>query len=460
MKKIKGAKNPTKGCFSEVANAWKFGDVFTRMSFVIFGISQLFRGQLGKGILFLAIEISFVFYMITSGMGALRGLITLGTQQQGWIMDETKGIEILVNGDNSMLFLLYGVVFLFIVAGFFIIWRINIASAYRVQELQELGKKIPKFKDDLKSLLNHNVHITLLILPVAGILIFTVLPLVYMIMIAFTNYDNAHQPPGNLFHWTGINNFITILGSGSNLGNTFWHILGWTIIWAVVATFSCYIVGILLSLWINSKFVRWKKLWRTIIVMSVAVPQFVSLLVLKIMLQPEGAVNMMLKNLGIINTKLPFLTDATWARGTVLTVNLWLGVPYTMLIVTGILMNIPSELYEAASLDGASGFALFRRITMPYVVFVTTPYLITQFVGNVNNFNVIYLLTTGGPSTLDYYQAGKTDLLVTWLYKLTVGSKDYSYASTIGILVFVISAIVSLVTYRRTSAYNNEEGFQ
>lgn len=460
MKKAKGFTNRMSGGIGQVAEAWKCGDLFTRVSFLIFGISQCFRGQIGKGLLFLAAEISFVFYMITTGIGALRGFITLGTKEQGWVMDEAKGIEILVEGDNSMLFLLYGVVSLFIIAAFLILWKINVTGAYEVQKRQETGKKIPKLKDDIKALMDQKAHITLLILPVAGVIIFTVLPLVYMIMIAFTNYDNAHQPPGNLFHWNGISNFITILGSGSNLGYTFWHILGWTIIWAIVATFSCYFVGILISLWINSKVVRWKKLWRTIIVMSVAVPQFVSLLVLKIMLQPEGAVNILLKSMGIINDKLPFLTDATWARGTVLVVNLWLGVPYTMLIVTGILMNIPGELYEAASLDGASGFVLFRKITMPYVLFVTTPYLITQFIGNVNNFNVIYLLTTGGPSTLEYYQAGKTDLLVTWLYKLTVGSKDYSYASTIGILVFVISAVVSLLTYRRTSASNNEEGFQ
>lgn len=460
MKRTEGIKNRTEGRGSRIAEAWRCGDLYTRLSFVVFGLSQCVRGQIGKGILFLAAEIAFVFYMITTGIGALRGLITLGTQEQGWVMDEAKGIEILVQGDNSMLFLLYGVVSLFIIAGFLIVWKINLNSAYEVQKLQAMGKRIPKLKDDLKALMDQKSYITLLLLPVAGVLIFTVMPLVYMIMIAFTNYDNAHQPPGNLFHWTGLSNFITILGSGSNLGYTFWHILGWTLIWAVVATFSCYIVGILISLWINSRYVKWKKLWRTIFVMSVAVPQFVSLLVLKTMLQPEGAVNIMLQSLGLINEKLPFLTDATWARGTVLVVNLWLGVPYTMLIVTGILMNIPSELYEAASLDGASGFVLFRKITMPYVLFVTTPYLITQFVGNVNNFNVIYLLTTGGPNTLDYYQAGKTDLLVTWLYKLTVGSKDYSYASTIGILVFVISAVISLLTYRRTSASNNEEGFQ
>lgn len=460
MKKIKEFTNRTKREKKSIIDAWKYGDVFTKVSFAVFGFSQCVRGQIGKGILFLTTEIAFVFYMVTTGMGALRSLITLGTQEQGWVMDETKGIEILVEGDNSMMCLLYGVVFLFVVAAFVIIWRMNVISAWQVQQLKENGKRIPKLKEDIKSLADRNAHITLLALPVAGILIFTVLPLVYMILIAFTNYDNAHQPPGHLFHWAGISNFITILGSGSNMGKTFWHILGWTIIWAVVATFSCYIIGILISLWINSKVVKCKKLWRTIIVMSVAVPQFVSLLVLRLMLQPEGAINVMLQSLGLIDGKLPFLTDATWARGTVLIVNLWLGVPYTMLIVTGILMNIPKELYEAASIDGANGFVLFRKITMPYVLFVTTPYLITQFIGNVNNFNVIYLLTTGGPSTLDYYQAGKTDLLVTWLYKLTVSSKDYSYASTIGILVFVISAIVSLVTYRRTSAYNNEEGFQ
>ena len=123
-------------------------------------------------------------------------------------------------------------------------------------------------------------------------------------------------------------------------------------------------------------------------------------------------------------------------------------------------MNIPESLYEAALIDGASPFVMFRKITFPYVLFVTTPYLITQFIGNINNFNVIYFLTTGNPSTLDYYQAGKTDLLVTWLYKLTVNSRDYSYASTIGILVFVISAVFSLITFRNSNSYKNEEAFQ
>ena len=194
--------------------------------------------------------------------------------------------------------------------------------------------------------------------------------------------------------------------------------------------------------------------------MSIAIPSFVSLLVMKTVLQPDGAVNVLLKELGWIKNSIPFLTDATYARVTIIVVNLWVGIPYTMLITSGLLLNIPESLYEAARVDGANAKTMFIKITMPYIIHVTTPYLITQFVGNINNINIIYLLSGGGPSTLDYYQAGKTDLLVTWLYKLTVNSKDYSYASTIGILVFVISATLSLLTYHRTSAYNNEEAFQ
>jgi arabinogalactan oligomer/maltooligosaccharide transport system permease protein len=216
----------------------------------------------------------------------------------------------------------------------------------------------------------------------------------------------------------------------------------------------------LLAMLINKKEIKFKGLFRTIFVLSIAIPQFVSLLVMRNMLNDQGAVNVLLKNLGLIDSYIPFLSDANTARITIIIINLWIGIPYSMLITTGILQNIPGYLYESATIDGASSFTMFFKITLPYVLFVTTPYLITQFIGNLNNFNVIYLLSGGGPSSLDYYQAGKTDLLVTWLYKLTVNSKDYSYASTIGILVFVISAVLSLLTYRNTGSYKNEEDFQ
>jgi arabinogalactan oligomer/maltooligosaccharide transport system permease protein len=186
----------------------------------------------------------------------------------------------------------------------------------------------------------------------------------------------------------------------------------------------------------------------------------VSLLLISRALEPMGAINIALMKLGWITTPLPFLTDKTLARICVVVINMWIGIPYTMLNFTGVLMNIPSDLYESAELDGAGPFRRFTNITLPYMIFVTAQATITTFVGNINNFNVIYLLTAGGPFALDYYQAGKTDLLVTWLYKLTVDRHDYALASTIGIFIFMIVSTLSITVYNRTSAVNKEDMFQ
>ncbi|SHO53876.1 carbohydrate ABC transporter permease [Anaerocolumna xylanovorans] len=439
------------------------GDIFTKLSFGILGLSNIIRGQIVKGLLFLGLEAAYIFYMIENGVHSLGGLRDLGTHKQGMVMDKKLGIFVLQKGDNSMLILLYGVVALSITIAFILLYRTGLKSALTVQQVKEQGKKPLSFREEVRDLFDKDLHKTLMTLPITGIVLFTVLPLFFMILIAFTNYDHDHQPPGNLFTWVGLENFKTILFSGQTISYTFWHVLAWTIIWAIFATGLNYLGGILLALLINRKETRGKGLWRTLFVISIAVPQFVSLLVVRTMLNNSGAVNALLHQLGLIpqGTYLPFLSDPTWARITVIIVNLWVGIPYTMLITTGILANIPADLYESARVDGAKPVTMFFKITMPYVLFVTTPYLITQFIGNFNNFNVIYFLTAGRPDTLSYYQAGKTDLLVTWLYKLTTGQmKDYSFASTIGILVFVISAVLSLSTYRKTASYNREEDFQ
>ena len=131
---------------------------------------------------------------------------------------------------------------------------------------------------------------------------------------------------------------------------------------------------------------------------------------------------------------------------------------------SGILMNIPADYYEAARIDGAGATRIFFDITLPYMLHITTPYLITQFVGNINNFNVIWLLSGGGPVNSVLYgntKAQSTDLLVTWLYRLTTDANpQYNVASVIGIVIFVISAVLSLITFNRSSASKNEEAFQ
>ena len=301
-------------------------------------------------------------------------------------------------------------------------------------------------------------------IPVLGLVVFSILPIFFMIFIEFTNYDKAHMPPAQLFQWTGIDNFVTVLGGGISANSkvfafTFREVLLWTVIWAFFATFTNYILGMVVAILINKKGIKFKKLWRTILVITIAVPQFVSLMFMSQLLSDQGLINKLFEKWGLIDQAIPFLTDGTLAKITVIVVNIWIGIPYSMLICTGILMNIPADLYESARMDGASPFKAYMKITLPYMLHVTTPYLITQFIDNLNNFNVIFLLTGGEPSTLEMQFAGKTDLLITWLYKLTVSESQYGIASVIGLFTFVIVAVLSLILYNRSKSVKNEEEF-
>ncbi|NLU52362.1 MAG: sugar ABC transporter permease [Clostridiaceae bacterium] len=425
------------------------------------GFAQLVCGQIIKGLIYLSIEIGFIYYMITKGINNLIGLVTLGTQEQGMYYNEATQLYERIDGDNSMKLLLAGVVTLVVIAMFCITWYISFKSGKEVLIAKEQGQKINSFKEDFLSLFDKNAHKLFLLIPIGGLICFTVMPLIYMILIAFTNFDVNHQPPGKLFDWVGLRNFKILIASSDVLTDTFWPILGWTVVWAFFATFTNYFGGMLLAIMINIKSLKFKKLWRTVFVITISIPAFVSLMVIRAMLNPHGIINIGLINMGFITESLPFLTNPTWARASVIITNMWIGIPYTMLITTGILSNIPSEIYESARIDGASPVKIFTKITFPYIFFITTPYLILNFVNNFNNFNPIYLMTEGGPPTLDYFKgAGKTDLLVTWLFKLTRDSFDYCYASAIGIIVFIITASLSLMVYSRTKAYKDEEGMQ
>ena len=449
---------------SEYESEIKIPDSFaTKMSFVIMGFSNLAHKQIAKGLGYLMIELGFILFMIMGGAQNIINFITLGTVETHDEYVEGKILPIRVYGDNSMLFLLYGVLTIMIIAFFIFVWYTNIKSARNLQKLEMQGKKIPSFKDDARLLLDERFHVTILFLPILGILAFSLLPTIYMVFVAFTNYDKSHQVPGNLFDWVGLENFSATLFKDPRMSTTFFHLLGWTIVWAFFATFTNYFAGIIVAIIINQKGLKFKKLWRSILVLTIAMPQFISLLVMSQFFSNYGVVNRTLINMGLISDvdhAIPFFEDPTLAKVTVIFVNMWIGIPHTMLMSSGILMNIPQDLYEAATVDGANKFQMFFKITLPQIIFTTTPYLIQTFIGNINNFNLIYLLTGGGPVASEYYSAGKTDLLVTWLYKLTSDNRDYSLASTIGILIFVISATLSLLTYRNTKSYKEEDAFQ
>lgn len=383
--------------------------------------------------------------------------------------------------DNSLLMLLFGLITFAIIALFLVIYNLNIASAYKADKDLREGRRPSTFIEDLKTLLDSRFHITLLGPAIILLVVFTVIPTILMILIAFTDTNKSGQVSNMLLiNWTGFKNFVDLFSGSSSggseiareVGKNFTSVLTWTFEWAIVATFTCYFGGIFLALLINRKDVKCKKLWRTIFILTIAIPQFITLLVLRNLLSTSGPINNMLTSIGLAKEPINFLQSGTgtigattgqvWlARSTVLVINLYIGIPYTMLMTSGILMNIPKDLYEAATIDGANKWQMFRKITLPYVIFVTTPYLISSFIGNITSFNTIFLTTGGGPSKGAGMTAGHTDLLVTWLFKLTMdGGSKYNAGSIIGILTFMITAFLTLICYRNSKAYNEEDTFQ
>ena len=432
------------------------GDWKTRISYVIMGFGPLARGQVLRGGMYLILEGLFIWYMIAFGSPYLSKFGTLGTVETSKVGRKT------VYGDHSFLILLFGLLTLIFIVFLIFLWRMNVQENRKEELILRAGKRLPGNKADFHSLFDSNFDKTLLALPVTGIFVFTVLPIIFMICVAFTNYDATHQAPSKLFTWVGLENFKNLFSFASGgFGNTFLHVLAWTLVWALLATFIDYFLGIAVAMLINKKGIKFKKLWRTILVMTIAVPQFVSLLYVSKLFDSAGLINGTLIKLGWIKSAIPFWTDPTLAKITIVVVNIWIGIPYLMLMATGLLMNIPEDLYESARIDGASPWQMFKSITMPYMLFVTGPYLLTSYTGNLNNFNVIYLLSGGGPKSLSYAGgAGATDLLVTWLYKMTINDTNYKMAACIGIMVFLVTAVVSLVVYNMLPSVKDEEGFQ
>ena len=454
------------------------GDATTKASYLLMGLGHLRRGQVARGVIYLAAQILFSLYMILFGGRYLSmflenfftgGPVGRVETHVSDVWDPDLGEYVKIAGDNSFHIVLYGILSAFVILFFILTYLRSVKEAYALEQCAVIGRRPDGLRRDIALLGDSKFHVTLLSLPLLGLFVFTVIPLVTMILIAFTSYDANHEVPEHLFSWVGLRNFGDMLSGGSSLGETFRRVLTWTLTWAFFSTFTNYFVGMLLALLINKKGIRLKKLYRTLFVATIAVPQFVSLLILSKMLDTGGGtlgsgggiITQLIEKL--FGYHLQFGLDILTTRICIILVNLWIGVPYSMLLCSGILMNIPEDLYESARMDGTGPVRRFMKITLPYMLFVTGPYLITQFIGNLNNFNVIYLLSGGGPGDLSLYTDGAkgTDLLITWLYKLSLGAdRNYKLASVIGILVFLISAILSLVVYNRSSAVKGEEHFQ
>ena len=427
----------------------KDGDTKVMASFFVMGLGQLLYKQWIKGFIYLAIQVLFIIYFVFVGAADLFGLFTLGSKES----NEWYGIE----GDNSIVMLIMGILAVLVLIFYIVLYVANIKDCYRTQSAYDTLRKIDTFKDEANRLLDKSFYKTALALPVVGVMVFSVLPIVFMILIAFTNYGGDIIPPA-LVDWVGLANFKKILYLGQ-FAPTFFKIFGWNILWAILSTALNYFAGLGLALLLNKKCVKGKVIWRAFPILAYAIPGFITLLGFKFMFSYGGPINYYISLMG--GDKIGFLgLDAKWTSRMIgLFVNAWISVPSTMLLATGILSNINNDLFEAARVDGATPMYQFRKITLPYVIFATTPVLISQFIGNFNNFGIFYFLR-GGLYSDGYFLASDTDLLINWLYNMSIDNNYYSVGAAISLVIFIVISIVSLTVYVLSPAYKQEETFR
>ena len=414
-------------------------------SMLVMGMGQLLYKQWGKGLMFLAVQLGYIYYLVTIGARDLFGFFTLGSVASNpWY-----GIE----GDNSVIMLIMGVLAWIVTILYIVCYIANIKDAYATQHRVEAGGTPRRFKEELAELLDAKFYQTVLFLPIVGVCVFNILPVIFMILVAFTNYGGEIVPPV-LVDWVGLENFKKILALGE-FAPTFFKILSWNTLWALLSTAINYFGGLGLALLLNKKCVKGKVFWRAFPILAYAIPGFITLLGFKFMFSYGGPINYYITEMG--NQAIGFLDlDAKWsARIIGLLVNAWISIPSSMLLATGILSNAGQDQYEAATLDGASPFQQFRYITLPFVIFATTPVLISQFIGNFNNFGIFYFLR-GGLYIDGYFLASDTDLLINWLYNLSIDNNYYAIGAAISLIIFIITSAISLAVYVFSPAYRQE----
>lgn len=285
-----------------------------------------------------------------------------------------------------------------------------------------------------------------------SILLVTCLPIVYTVMLSFTNYNMYHL---NDYSFVGVENYRTVF-SGS-IRNVFFPVLGWTVCFALLSTAGAYLMGLILAILLNNPHMRESKLYRAILIVPWALPSTIAILAWQGLLNEQyGGINQLLHMIGIAEN-IPWLTNPFWARAGIIMVNVWLGFPYMMNVCLGGLQAISAEYYEAARMDGATGWQCFLSITFPMVTKLSIPLVISSFAANFNNFGNIYMITQGGPARVDNQFAGYTDILASTTYKMTTWSNRYELSATFSVLIFLIVGTFTLLNMRLSGSFKEVE---
>ncbi len=422
------------------------------LSFLFMGLGQIYNKQIVKGLSLLALQLYLLIFWTVPFQWAMWGLTTLGETAQ-----TRSGFDI-SQGDHSIFLMIEGILFLISFLLFLWFFYLNIRDAYKVAAKKEKGIKPNNVGEMFTNIWENGFPYILLTPSVIFTSFLTILPLLFGILIAFTNYSAPnHLPPKHLVDWVGFDTFVQLFQM-KTWSTTFYGVFTWTIVWAILATITTFFLGLIFAVLISQKGIKYKKFWRSIFILPWAIPQFVSILIFRNIFNGQfGPINQYLMDLGLIATAIPWLSDPLLAKFTLVVVNMWFGFPFWMVLMSGVMTSIDKELYEAADVDGASPFQKFRKITLPLIMFATAPLAIMSFAGNFNNFNLIYLMTEGGPVNSDYAYAGSTDILISWIYKLTLDNSQFAVASVVSILIFIVIATFSIYNFRKTRAFKEED---
>lgn len=280
--------------------------------------------------------------------------------------------------------------------------------------------------------------------------IVTLLPTLYTIYLSFTNWSLYHfsRP-----EFVGVRNYREIL-AGAEV-DTFFRVFIWTMLWSVASVFFSLAIGMAFALVLNRKDLTFRNFYRTLLIVPWAMPSFITVLMWGGLLDSQfGAMNQFLRLLGLPSVN--WLSDPNWARFSVVLVNVWLTFPFMMSILLGALQSIPDDVYEAASIDGARKTTVFWKLTVPMLRNAMVPVIITSFAFAFNNFIGIYLLTQGGPPLPHGGDAGATDILVSYTFKLGFNLSRYGLASAYAVVIFILIGSLSMINSSLTGAFRED----
>ncbi|MCE7794925.1 ABC transporter permease subunit [Salipaludibacillus sp. CUR1] len=409
---------------------------------IIPGLGQAYNKRYGKGAALFILFAAFVIAMIDFISTGLQGLVTLGEVPRE---------------DDSRVFLSNGILSLIFTAFFLTFYILNIQDAFKDAKRIQLGWKVPNIREGFKNAWDTGFPY-LLVGPGLFLLMFVVVfPLLFMVFLAFTNYNLYNAPPRHLLEWVGFQNFINLF-TINEWRNTFINVLSWTLIWTFVATTLQIALAMFLAILVNDPRVKFKKLIRTVFILPWAVPAFVTIIIFSAIFNDNfGAINLQIIE-PLFNTRIPWLQDPFWTRVALILIQVWLGFPFVYALFTGVLQGISSDWYEAADIDGANRWQKFRNITFPHLMFATAPLLIMQYSFNFNNFNIIYLFNQGGPAVRGQ-TAGGSDILISWIYGLTFENQQFNMAAAISIILGLLVATFAFFQFRRSRSFKEEGTF-